>query len=61
MACYLNKHKYNVARDAFDLFDTLVKPIVIFDSEIRAINISKEVRQFFLIIIIIIIVKSNIQ
>ena len=34
LECYLNKHKYMPASDAFDLFDTLVKSIVIFESEI---------------------------
>ena len=47
--CYLNKHKYLPVRDAFDLFDTLVQPIVIFDSEIWGINISKDEEQFHLI------------
>ena len=35
-------------RDAFDLFDTLVKTIVLFDSELWGINISKKVEQFHL-------------
>ena len=44
----VSKHKYMPVRDIFDLFDTLVMPIVIFDSEIWGINISKEVEQFHL-------------
>ena len=46
LECHVNKHKYMPVRDIFDLFDTLVTPIVIFDSEIWGINISKEVEQF---------------
>ena len=34
LECHVNKHKYMPVRDIFDLFDTLVMPIVIFDSEI---------------------------
>ena len=44
--CHVNKHKYMPVRDIFDLFDTLVMPLVIFDSEIWGSNISKEVEQF---------------
>ena len=32
----------------FDLFDTLVKPIILFNSEIWGININKELEQFHL-------------
>ena len=46
LECHVNKHKYMPVRDIFDLFDTLVTPIVIFDSEIWGIYISKEVEQF---------------
>ena len=35
-------------KDVFDLFDTLVKPIVLFNSEIWGININKELEQFHL-------------
>ena len=35
-------------RDVFDLIDTLVKPIVLFNSEIWGININKELEQFHL-------------
>ena len=48
LECHVNKHKYMPVRDIFDLFDTLVTPILIFDSEIWGINISKEVEQFHL-------------
>ena len=44
----MNKHTYMPVGDAFDLFDTLVKPIVIFVPEIWGVNISKEVKQFHL-------------
>ena len=37
-----------MVRDVFDLFDTLVKPIVLFNSEIWGININKELEQFYL-------------
>ena len=33
LECHVNKHKYMPVRDIIDLFDTLVTPIVIFDSE----------------------------
>ena len=48
LECYMNKQKYMPVRDAFDLFHTLVKAIVIFDSEIWGINISKGIEQFHL-------------
>ena len=35
-------------KDVFDLFDTLIKPIVLFNSEIWGININKELEQFHL-------------
>ena len=35
-------------KDVFDLFDTLVKPIILFNSEIWGININKELEQFHL-------------
>ena len=35
-------------RDVFDLFDTVVNPIVLFNSEIWGININKELEQFHL-------------
>ena len=41
LECYLNKHKHIQVKDAFDLFDTLVKPVVLFNSEIWGININK--------------------
>ena len=47
LECHVNKHKYMPVRDIFNLFDILVTPILIFDSEIWGINISKEVEQFF--------------
>ena len=48
LECYLNNHKHMPVRDVFDLFDTLVKPIVLFNSEIWGININKELEQFHL-------------
>ena len=44
----LNNHKHMPVRDVFDLFDTLVKPIVLFNSKIWGININKELEQFHL-------------
>ena len=46
--CYLNNHKHMPIKDVFDLFDTLVKPIILFNSEIWGININKELEQFHL-------------
>ena len=45
LECYLNNHKHMSLRD---VFDTLVKPIVLFNSEIWGININKELEQFHL-------------
>ena len=45
---YLNNHKYMPVKYVFDLFNTLVKPIVLFNSEIWGININKELEQFHL-------------
>ena len=48
LECYLNNHKHMPVKDVFDLFDTLVKPIILFNSEIWGININKELEQFHL-------------
>ena len=48
LECYLNNHKHMPVKDVFDLFDTLVKSIVLFNSEIWGININKELEQFHL-------------
>ena len=45
---YLNKHKHMPVKVVFELFDTLVKPVVMFNSEIWGINISKDLEQFHL-------------
>ena len=59
LECYLNNHKHMPVKDVFDLFDTLVKPIILFNSEIWGININKELEQFHLSFMKIILVVKN--
>ena len=46
-------------KDVFDLFDTFVNPIVLFNSEIWGININKELEQFHLTFMKIILGVNN--
>ena len=59
LECCLNNHKDMPVRDVFDLFDTLVKPILLFNSEIWGINITKELEQFHLSFMKIILGVKN--
>ena len=59
LECYLNNHKHMPVKDVFDLFNTLVKPIILFNSEICGININKELEQFHLSFMKIILGVNN--
>ena len=48
LECYLSKHKHMPVKDVFDLFDTLVRPIVMYNCEIWGINMNKDLEQFHL-------------
>ena len=45
---YLRKHKHLPVKIIFDLFDTLVKPIILYGCEIWGYNMCKDVEQFHL-------------
>ena len=45
---YLRKHKHTPVKNIFKLFDTLVRPIILFNCEIWGINVCKEIEQFHL-------------
>ena len=42
LECYLNKHKHMPVKVVFELFDTLVKPVVMFNSETISFVIYEE-------------------
>ena len=45
---YLRKHKHMPVNVIFDLFDTLIKPILLYACEVWGINMGNDIEQFFL-------------